>query len=197
MTWHLLVALQVPLWCKEKFPNPCGDRDKFFLGGLPYLTRYESLIFEVWIDFLRVGSLRIGCYILHPVDCSDYQGSCIGFSVEFECCTEYFTDTKVLISMTFLILTCTDILQTVVLLILGVSTFFPIAIIGSKLFWKNKLDIARVINSSTAQISSLKPATVSIIMWNCDSITLLHMIILLSGFLCRLLSFWYWRWIQW
>lgn len=74
----LLNFFEVPLWCKEKFPNPCGDRDKFFLGGLPYLTRYESLIFE-----------------------------------------------------------------TVVLLILGVSTFFPIAIIGSKLFWKNKLDIAR------------------------------------------------------
>lgn len=74
----LLNFFEVPLWCKESFPNPCGDREKFFLGGLPYLTRYESLIFE-----------------------------------------------------------------TVVLFILGVSTFFPIVIIGKKLFWSNKLDRTR------------------------------------------------------
>ncbi|KAG0562969.1 hypothetical protein KC19_9G186300 [Ceratodon purpureus] len=74
----LLNFFEVPLWCKGSFSNPCGDREKFFLGGFPYLTRYESLIFE-----------------------------------------------------------------TVILLILGVSTFFPIVIIGNKLFWKNKLDLAR------------------------------------------------------
>lgn len=74
----LLNFFEVPLWCKENFPNPCGDRDKFYLGDLPYLTRHESLIFE-----------------------------------------------------------------TVILIILGVSTFFPIAIIGSKLFWKSRLEVLR------------------------------------------------------
>ncbi len=42
------LMLQVPLWCKEEFPDPCGNREKFYLGGLPYLTRTQSLILEVW-----------------------------------------------------------------------------------------------------------------------------------------------------
>ncbi|XP_024390296.1 two pore calcium channel protein 1 [Physcomitrium patens] len=75
----LLNFFEVPLWCKESFPTPCGDREKFFLGGLPYLTRHQSLITEV-----------------------------------------------------------------VVLLILGVHTFFPIAFTGNKLFWRNNLNLLRV-----------------------------------------------------
>ena len=35
-------------------------------------------------------------------------------------------------------------LQTIILVILGVSTFFPIAFTGQKLYWRNRLEIARV-----------------------------------------------------
>jgi two pore calcium channel protein len=43
----LLNFFEVPLWCREDFPNPCGNPEKYYLGGLPYLTRTESLILEV------------------------------------------------------------------------------------------------------------------------------------------------------
>jgi two pore calcium channel protein len=109
--WHLNLAallllnfFEVPLWCKEKFPSPCGERDKFFLGDLPYLTRYESLIFE-----------------------------------------------------------------TVILIILGLSTFLPIAIIGIKLFWKSRLEVLRVKNpfDNSLIFSLFETISTESTMWAC------------------------------
>ncbi|KAL3701106.1 hypothetical protein R1sor_019128 [Riccia sorocarpa] len=45
----LLSFFEVPLWCTGDFPNPCGSKEKYYLGGLPYLTRAESLICEIVI----------------------------------------------------------------------------------------------------------------------------------------------------
>lgn len=43
----LLNFFEVPLWCKGDFPDPCGSKTEFFLGDLPYLSRWGSLVFEV------------------------------------------------------------------------------------------------------------------------------------------------------
>lgn len=43
----ILNFFEVPLWCTGSFPNPCGDPEKYYLGGLPYLRRTESLILEM------------------------------------------------------------------------------------------------------------------------------------------------------
>ncbi|KAG6553595.1 hypothetical protein Mapa_004509 [Marchantia paleacea] len=45
----LLTFFEVPLWCNGKFPEPCGSKAKYYLGDLPYLTREQSLIFEIII----------------------------------------------------------------------------------------------------------------------------------------------------
>jgi two pore calcium channel protein len=29
--------VEVPSWCAEKFPHPCGEPKKYWLGGIPYL----------------------------------------------------------------------------------------------------------------------------------------------------------------
>ncbi|KAK9089272.1 hypothetical protein Scep_028354 [Stephania cephalantha] len=44
-----LVALnffEKPLWCARYTTHSCDDREYFYLGQLPYLTRVESLIYE-------------------------------------------------------------------------------------------------------------------------------------------------------
>ncbi|CAM6101096.1 unnamed protein product [Calypogeia fissa] len=43
----LLNFFEVPLWCKGDFPEPCGSKEKFYLGDLPYLSRWGSLGFEI------------------------------------------------------------------------------------------------------------------------------------------------------
>ncbi|CAM6046974.1 unnamed protein product [Sphagnum compactum] len=57
----LLNFFEVPLWCKEEFPDPCGNREKFYLGGLPYLTRTQSLILEL------VSWMVLAVYTLYPI----------------------------------------------------------------------------------------------------------------------------------
>eukprot|EP00246_Nothoceros_aenigmaticus_P009159 TRINITY_DN244_c0_g1_i3.p1 TRINITY_DN244_c0_g1~~TRINITY_DN244_c0_g1_i3.p1 ORF type:complete len:509 (-),score=73.26 TRINITY_DN244_c0_g1_i3:978-2504(-) len=69
---------EVPLWCNGSSPHPCGSKEKYYLGDLPYLSREGSLIYEA-----------------------------------------------------------------VVLVILAVYTFAPIAYIGNKLFWSNRLDATK------------------------------------------------------
>lgn len=42
----LLNFLEKPLWCEKSGRYSCQDRNYFFLGELPYLTKAESLIYE-------------------------------------------------------------------------------------------------------------------------------------------------------
>ncbi|AQK97307.1 Two pore calcium channel protein 1 [Zea mays] len=37
---------QKPLWCQKYAPHTCDQRDLYFLGQLPYLSKTESLIYE-------------------------------------------------------------------------------------------------------------------------------------------------------
>lgn len=76
----LLNFFEVPLWCNGPSSNPCGSREYYYLGDLPYLNSKQSLIYEV---------------------------------------------------ITFCIL--------------AVHTFFPISYTGYRLFWKNSLNILKVI----------------------------------------------------
>ncbi|KAL2650542.1 hypothetical protein R1flu_018670 [Riccia fluitans] len=57
----LLSFFEVPLWCSGSFPNPCGSREKYYLGSLPYLTREESLVFEIVIFIILV------VYTFYPI----------------------------------------------------------------------------------------------------------------------------------
>ncbi|KAL3701109.1 hypothetical protein R1sor_019131 [Riccia sorocarpa] len=66
--WNLTMAalillnfFEVPLWCTGDFPNPCGSREEYYLGGLPYLTRGGSLICEIVIFVILV------VYTLFPI----------------------------------------------------------------------------------------------------------------------------------
>ncbi|AQK97314.1 Two pore calcium channel protein 1 [Zea mays] len=42
----LLNFLEKPLWCQKYAPHTCDQRDLYFLGQLPYLSKTESLIYE-------------------------------------------------------------------------------------------------------------------------------------------------------
>ncbi|KAF8696013.1 hypothetical protein HU200_036894 [Digitaria exilis] len=42
----LLNFLEKPLWCQKYAPDTCDQRDLYFLGQLPYLSKTESLIYE-------------------------------------------------------------------------------------------------------------------------------------------------------
>ncbi|XP_062217750.1 two pore calcium channel protein 1 isoform X1 [Phragmites australis] len=42
----LLNFLEKPLWCRKYDPHGCDQRDLYFLGQLPYLSKTESLIYE-------------------------------------------------------------------------------------------------------------------------------------------------------
>ncbi|CAL4955165.1 unnamed protein product [Urochloa decumbens] len=42
----LLNFLEKPLWCQKYAPHTCDQRDFYFLGQLPYLSKTESLIYE-------------------------------------------------------------------------------------------------------------------------------------------------------
>ncbi|KAJ1284774.1 hypothetical protein BS78_03G230800 [Paspalum vaginatum] len=42
----LLNFLEKPLWCQKYGPQTCDQRDIYFLGQLPYLSKIESLIYE-------------------------------------------------------------------------------------------------------------------------------------------------------
>lgn len=47
----LLNFFEMPLWCDGSSSEPCGNRQDFYLGELPYLTRAQSLYCElaIWI----------------------------------------------------------------------------------------------------------------------------------------------------
>lgn len=47
----LLNFFEMPLWCEGSSSEPCGNRQEYYLGELPYLTRLESLYCEVvtWV----------------------------------------------------------------------------------------------------------------------------------------------------
>jgi two pore calcium channel protein len=57
----VLNFFEVPLWCRENFPNPCGDPEKYYLGNLPYLTRTESLIIEM------ISVVILAVYTFFPI----------------------------------------------------------------------------------------------------------------------------------
>jgi two pore calcium channel protein len=42
----LLNFLEKPLWCRGYSQHACDQRDLYFLGQLPYLSKTESLIYE-------------------------------------------------------------------------------------------------------------------------------------------------------
>ncbi|WVZ69278.1 hypothetical protein U9M48_018091 [Paspalum notatum var. saurae] len=42
----LLNFLEKPLWCQKYGPQTCDQRDIYFLGQLPYLSKVESLVYE-------------------------------------------------------------------------------------------------------------------------------------------------------
>ncbi|OVA14926.1 EF-hand domain [Macleaya cordata] len=46
--------LEKPLWCGKYSTHTCSDREYFFLGQLPYLTKAESLVYEVITLFILI-----------------------------------------------------------------------------------------------------------------------------------------------
>ncbi|KAH6795492.1 hypothetical protein C2S51_036478 [Perilla frutescens var. frutescens] len=66
LTYYALILLnflEKPLWCAES--EECNNRDYYYLGQLPYLTGYESLIYEV------LTLLILTVHILFPIT---YEG---------------------------------------------------------------------------------------------------------------------------
>lgn len=47
----LLNFFELPLWCEGISSEPCGNRETYYLGELPYLSRVDSFYYEVvtWI----------------------------------------------------------------------------------------------------------------------------------------------------
>lgn len=43
--------LQLPLWCEGSSSQPCGSREEYYLGELPYLSRVDSFYYEVTFLF--------------------------------------------------------------------------------------------------------------------------------------------------
>ncbi|KAH8967292.1 hypothetical protein BDL97_03G070700 [Sphagnum fallax] len=45
----ILPFFEIPGWCNENLPNPCGDPKKFPVSGLPYIRPWISLTIEVLV----------------------------------------------------------------------------------------------------------------------------------------------------
>lgn len=43
----VLNFVELPLWCEGSSSQPCGSRQDYYLGELPYLTRVQSFYYEV------------------------------------------------------------------------------------------------------------------------------------------------------
>ncbi|MCO5597031.1 hypothetical protein L7F22_051104 [Adiantum nelumboides] len=47
----ILNFFELPLWCEGSSSQPCGSRQEYYLGELPYLSRVDSFYYEVvtWV----------------------------------------------------------------------------------------------------------------------------------------------------
>ncbi|GMN53797.1 hypothetical protein TIFTF001_022926 [Ficus carica] len=64
----VLNFLEKPLWCYKSTAASCSDRDYFFLGQLPYLTSWESLIYE---------GITLAILVVHNFFPLSYEGASI------------------------------------------------------------------------------------------------------------------------
>lgn len=64
----VLNFLEKPLWCYKSTAASCSDRDYFFLGQLPYLTSWGSLIYE---------GITLAILVVHNFFPLSYEGASI------------------------------------------------------------------------------------------------------------------------
>ncbi|XP_024379909.1 two pore calcium channel protein 1 isoform X1 [Physcomitrium patens] len=60
----LLPFFEIPAWCNDKLPTPCGDPKKYLLSGLPYIHPYVSLVIETCCAVVLAWSVVLQRYFL-------------------------------------------------------------------------------------------------------------------------------------
>ncbi|KAG0613396.1 hypothetical protein M758_6G099500 [Ceratodon purpureus] len=64
VTLMLLPFFEVPAWCNDKLPNPCGDPKIYPVSGLPYIHPYVSLVIETCCVLLLAWSVALQRYFM-------------------------------------------------------------------------------------------------------------------------------------
>jgi two pore calcium channel protein len=60
----ILPFFEIPAWCNNKLPNPCGDPKKYPLSGLPYIHPSVSLVIQTCCVLILAWTVALQRYFL-------------------------------------------------------------------------------------------------------------------------------------